>query len=108
HTLDAVLVAVGNTASYGGGMRITPGAVADDGLLDVLVAGPISRTTLVRLKPRVYRGTHVEHEACSVFRARVVEIAAEGITTYADGERCCPLPVRITSEPGALRLLAPR
>lgn len=105
HTLDAVLVAVGNTASYGGGMRITPAAVADDGLLDVLIAGPISRATLVRLKPRVYRGTHVEHEACSVFRARVVEIAAEGITTYADGERSCPLPVRITAEPGALRLL---
>ena len=42
--LDAVLVAVGNTASYGGGMRMCPAADPTDGLLDVVVAGPISRT----------------------------------------------------------------
>lgn len=105
HELDAVLVAVGNTASYGGGMRICPGAVADDGLLDVMIAGPLSRTTLVRLKPKVYKGTHVDDPRCSTFRARTVEIAAEGITTYVDGERACPLPVRVTAEAGALRLL---
>jgi diacylglycerol kinase (ATP) len=107
HELDAVLVAVGNTASYGGGMRITPHAVADDGLLDVVVAGPISRTTLVRLKPRLYTGTHVEHEQCSTFRATTVEIASDRpIVTYVDGERGLALPVRITAEPGALSLLA--
>ena len=54
-----MLVAVGNTACYGGGMRMCPAADPTDGLLDVVVAGPISRTTLVRLKPKVYKGTHV-------------------------------------------------
>ena len=105
--LDAVLVAVGNTATYGGGMRITPSAVADDGLLDVVVAGPISRTTLVRLKPRLYAGTHVEHAQCSMYRVRSVEIAGDpAIVTYVDGERGFPLPVRVTAEAGALALLA--
>ncbi len=61
HRLDAVLVAVGNGASYGGGMRICPAADLTDGLLDVLVAGPISRSTLVRIKPRLYQGSHMEH-----------------------------------------------
>ena len=56
HRLDAVLVAVGNTPAYGGGMRICPAADATDGLLDVVIAGPISRATLMRIKPRVYAG----------------------------------------------------
>jgi diacylglycerol kinase (ATP) len=102
---DAVLVAVGNTASYGGGMRICPAADPTDGLLDIVVAN-CSRATLVRLKPRVYKGTHVEHPAVSAYRARTVEIAADGIVTYVDGERACPLPVTVTSVPGALTLLA--
>ncbi|HEX6873628.1 MAG TPA: YegS/Rv2252/BmrU family lipid kinase [Micromonosporaceae bacterium] len=105
HELAAVLVAVGNSASYGGGMRICPEADNTDGLLDVVVAGPISRATLVRLKPRVYQGTHISHPKVISMRAKIVEIAADGITTYVDGERACPLPVTITAEPGALRLL---
>jgi len=103
--LDAVLVAVGNTASYGGGMRICPAADSTDGLLDVVVAGRVSRTTLVRIKPRVYKGTHVDHPRVESFRATTIGIACEGITTYVDGERACPLPVTVTAEPGALTLL---
>jgi diacylglycerol kinase (ATP) len=102
---DAVLVAVGNTGTYGGGMRMCPAADPTDGLLDVVVAGPISRTTLLRLQPKVYQGTHVEHAAVTSFRARTVGIDADGITAYADGERTCPLPITVTSHPGALQLL---
>jgi diacylglycerol kinase (ATP) len=102
---DAVLVAVGNTPAYGGGMKMCPAADPTDGLLDVVVAGPISRLTLLRLQPRVYQGTHITHPAVVSFRARTVGIEAEGITAYADGERTCPLPITITARPGALRLL---
>ncbi|MFF3868776.1 diacylglycerol kinase [Micromonospora sp. NPDC001898] len=103
--VDAVLVAVGNCASYGGGMRICPDADPTDGLLDVVVGGRFDRRTLVRVKPRIYRGTHVQHPLVSCHRARTVELAAEGITTYADGERALDLPVTVTAVPGAVRLL---
>jgi diacylglycerol kinase (ATP) len=102
---DAVLVAVGNTCCYGGGMRMCPAADPTDGVLDVVIAGAISRTTLLRLRPRVYKGTHVEHPMVTCYRARTVELHAEGITTYVDGERACALPVIVTAEPGALTLL---
>ncbi|MER6596239.1 sphingosine kinase, partial [Micromonospora purpureochromogenes] len=105
HELDAVLVAVGNGASYGGGMRICPDADPTDGLLDVMVGGRFDRRTLMRVKPRIYQGTHVTHPLVRSYRARTVELAAEGITTYADGERSLDLPVRITAVPGAVRLL---
>lgn len=103
--VDAVLVAVGNAASYGGGMRICPAADPMDGLLDVVVGGRFDRRTLMRVKPRIYQGTHVEHPLVRSYRARTVELAAEGITTYADGERALDLPVRISAVPRAVRLL---
>jgi diacylglycerol kinase (ATP) len=103
---DAVLVAVGNTTSYGGGMRICPQADPTDGLLDVIVGGRFTRPALMRIKPKVYRGSHVRHPLVETFRARTVELAAEGITTYTDGERGLPLPVTVTAVAGALRVLS--
>ena len=103
---NAILVAVGNTTSYGGGMKMCPAADPSDGLLDIVVAAQMSRSTLMRLQPRVYQGTHIQHPLVSSYRARTVEIHADGITGYADGERACPLPVTVTADPGALRLLA--
>jgi diacylglycerol kinase (ATP) len=103
----AMLVAVGNGPSYGGGMRVTPDARMDDGLLDVMVVEPISRTQLLRIFPRVYAGTHVEHPAVTVRRARQVTVAARGIVGYGDGERFGPLPITCTAVRGALQILAP-
>ncbi|MET7833448.1 diacylglycerol kinase family protein [Micromonospora sediminicola] len=103
--VDAVLVAVGNAASYGGGMRICPDADPTDGLLDVVVGGRFDRRTLMRVKPRIYQGTHVTHPLVRAYRARTVELAAEGITTYVDGERSFDLPVTVSAVPSALRLL---
>ncbi|WP_406104198.1 diacylglycerol kinase [Micromonospora globbae] len=105
HELDAVLVAVGNCPSYGGGMRICPDADPADGLLDVVVGGRFDRRTLIRVKPSIYQGTHVRHPLVTSYRVRTVELAAEGITTYADGERALDLPVTVTAVLGALRLL---
>ncbi|MEU6077300.1 diacylglycerol kinase [Micromonospora sp. NPDC047074] len=103
--VDAVLVAVGNCASYGGGMRVCPDADPTDGLLDVVVGGRFDRRTLMRVKPRIYRGSHVTHPLVRSYRVRTVELDAEGITTYADGERALDLPLTVTAVPAALRLL---
>lgn len=102
---DSVLVAVGNTASYGGGYLITPAADPTDGLLDVVVAQPLGRVTFMRIRPRVRDGSHVEHPLVDSYRARVVTLDSPGITAYADGERLLPLPITVTCVPGALRVL---
>ena len=104
-TLPVTLVAVGNSAWYGGGMRVCPAADPTDGRFDVTVVGPISRRELVRTRPRLTAGTHVEHPAVSVHRAARVELAAPGLTTYADGERVAPLPAVAECVPGALRVV---
>jgi diacylglycerol kinase (ATP) len=102
----AMLVAVGNGPSYGGGMRVCPDAELDDELLDVMVVEPLSRLEFLRIFPRVYAGTHVEHPAVTVRRARSVTVAATDIVGYGDGERFGPLPMTIDAVPRALNVLA--
>lgn len=107
------LVAVANGTSFGGGMRIAPDARVDDGLLDVVLAGPLTRSGVVALLPRVYRGTHGRHPACQTRRSRTVllEAASTGAPpppTFADGEPFPALPLRLDVVPGAVRVLAPR
>ena len=103
---EAMLVAVGNGPSYGGGMRVCPDAKLDDGLLDVTVLGPISKPEFLRVFPTVYKGTHVRHRAVTVRRARAVVLRASGVTAYADGERVSVLPVHCEAVPSALRVFA--
>ncbi len=105
------LVAVANAGLFGGGMRISPGSAMDDGLLDVVIAGPLSRRELLGIFPKVYSGSHVRHPACTVLRTTSVLIEHSGVgptppAAFADGERVGPLPLRVEVRPGAVRLLA--
>ena len=106
HRVAAMLVAVGNGPSFGGGLRITEGASLDDGMLDVVLIRPMSKARLVRCYPRLFRGTHVHLPEYEHHRVRNVTVAAPGIVAYADGERLGPLPLTIESVPGALSVLA--
>jgi diacylglycerol kinase (ATP) len=107
HRFDATMVAVGNGTSFGGGLRITEGALLDDGLLDVVIIKPMSRTMLLRTYPKLFKGTHVHHPGYQHHHAKTVTIAAPGITAYADGERIGPLPLTVEVAPLALRVLVP-
>jgi diacylglycerol kinase (ATP) len=104
---DAMMVAVGNGPSFGGGLRITEGAELDDGLLDVVVILPMSKPGLVRTYPKLFKGTHVSHPQYRHYAARTVTVAAPGIVAYADGERFGALPLTVEVVPHALRVLVP-
>ncbi len=102
---DLLLVAVGNTTTYGGGMRICPDADPADGLLDVTVGCAASRRRTLMQLPSVYRGTHVDRPEVSTHRASAVTIEAADINAYADGEYIGPLRARVSLMPGALTVL---
>ena len=104
--LDAMLVAIGNGPSFGGGLRITEGAVLDDGLLDVVIIKTMTKPDLVRTYPKLFKGTHVHHPQYEHHLVRSVTVAAPGIVAYADGERFGPLPLTVECAPGALTVLA--
>ena len=103
----ALLVALGNAVSLGGGMKITPDAKLDDGVFDVLIVEPLSRFNFLRIFPRVFKGEHVGHPKVRIQRAKKVRVEADGIVAYGDGERIAALPLEVENVPGALRVLAP-
>ena len=104
---SAMLVAVANTPSFGGGMRVCPDADPADGLFDVLVVRAISVPGFLRVFPKVYRGAHVTHEAVEIHRAARVRLDARHVPSQADGEPFTGLPLDIVIVPQALRVLAP-
>lgn len=107
HRFDAMMVAVGNTESFGGGMRITHGASLDDGMLDVVAIMPMKKLELVRTFPKLFSGAHTQHPKYRHFSGKVITVAAPGIVAYADGERMSALPLTVEVVPRALRVLVP-
>jgi diacylglycerol kinase (ATP) len=99
--VEAMLIAIGNGQSYGGGMRVCPNADLQDGLLDVMILHPVSKLEFIKVFPTVYKGTHIEHPQVEVIQARQVRIESSAIA-YADGERIGQLPVQIESLPQSL------
>ncbi len=92
----AMLAAFGNGRCYGGGMRIAPAAVVDDGLLDVVVVEGIPRLELVRQMPRVFMGTHLSHPRVQSFRAsRIVVRGDPALPVTLDGELLGTLPAEV-------------
>lgn len=102
---DAMLVAVANHTSIGGGMKITPDALMDDGLFDLFVVDRMSKLRFLRIFPKVFAGEHTGFPEVHIERVRSVRIEADGIVAYADGERVGPLPVEVAVAPGAVKLL---
>jgi diacylglycerol kinase (ATP) len=103
---DLVMATVGNGPSYGGGIPICPDADIADGLLDVTLVRPAGRLRLLRLLPRVYRGTHVSVPEVSTYRAFSIRLSSPGVTAYADGDPIGALPVTIEVAPAALTVFA--
>jgi diacylglycerol kinase (ATP) len=103
----AMLVAVANTASFGGGMRVCPDADPTDGLFDVLVLHAISTPRFLRVFPSVYAGRHVGHPQVQLLRGARVRLKAPGMPCQADGEPFAPLPLDIELVPAALSVAVP-
>jgi diacylglycerol kinase family enzyme len=109
HTFSGYSVGTANSKAYGGGMYAAPGALLDDGLLDVITMAHVSRPRfLSSVLPKVFKGTHVELDAVRVFRAAEVEISADRpFTMYADGDPIGELPVRVRAVSGAVNIIVP-
>jgi diacylglycerol kinase (ATP) len=97
---EAMLVAIGNGKSYGGGMNVCPQAQINDGLFDIVILEPVSTLEFIRVFPRVYSGSHLSHPAVKTMRAEKVSISANAIA-YADGERIGPAPISAHCVKGA-------
>lgn len=103
----ATLVAIGNTQSYGGGMRITPRAQAEDGKLDICFVRDCSVPRLLRLFPSVFKGDHLSKPEIAYTQAGQVRVTTpQPMDIYADGEFAGRTPAEFSLLPKALRVIA--
>ncbi len=98
-------VVISNGAYFGGGMKIAPDASITDRKLDVVIIGDVGKLELLRVFPRVYKGTHVTHPKVMIERAEEISITSkERILLQADGEILGEGPVSFRILPQVLRL----
>jgi diacylglycerol kinase (ATP) len=103
-----MFVGVANTPSYGGGLRLSPDSLVDDGLIEVCIVEEMGRLELLKSFPRLFRGTHLSHPRVRLLSARRLRLESERpVAFYADGEYHQTLPVELSVVPGALRVIVP-
>ncbi len=106
--VEAMFVSFANAETTGGGMRIAPGALADDGCLDICLVETVSKPALLYQLTQVFSGKHVHHPAVTMLRARTISVDADPPQPLLiDGEVCGTTPAKITLLPGALPFLVP-
>jgi diacylglycerol kinase (ATP) len=107
-SFQAMLCAVANSESFGGGMRVAPNAIIDDGLLELFIVHSISRPEFIKVFPKVFTGEHISHPAVEIIQAKQVKISSGNMPAYSDGEAVGHSPVSAQIMPGSLRVFAPK
>ena len=102
-------ISVHNMELWGGDLLAAPGAAPDDGLLDVIRWGDMSRRVAMRaIDGQRKGGVHLEIEGIDRHPARIVELSSPKRSQLdLDGEAGGFLPARIEVCPGAIRFVAP-
>ena len=103
--VDGMLIAVGNGSTYGGGMKVCPGADVRDGSAEILIVGKLPKLRFLRLFPKVFSGAHVHHPVTRVLNSAAFTLHAPGQTVWADGEYIGPAPVRLEVQPRAVAVI---
>ena len=98
---------VANLPLYGPRLQVAPAADATDGELDLVEVGPLGRAGLISMLARLRRGTHVDHPAVRMWRARRIRIATGGRSPIiADTTNISDGTVELEVVPGALSVVA--
>ncbi|MDX6402294.1 MAG: diacylglycerol kinase [Gaiellaceae bacterium] len=101
-------VVVANGPYFGGGMKIAPDALPDDGAFDVLLIGDLTKRDLLLTMPKIFRGTHLPHPKAELLRGATVLVeSAEPLPIQLDGEQPGTTPARFEAVPQALRVRVP-
>jgi diacylglycerol kinase (ATP) len=101
------LIVVGNTRLYGGLVRFTPGAVANDGLLDLCALGPRRAGQGAALGLKLATGRLGEGDYVLRHGLRELDVHTPGLAVQVDGDVIGQTPMNICVEPGAVVVSVP-
>ena len=101
-------VEAANSPYFGGGMKLAPDALLDDGELDIVLQGSGSKLSYLYNCVKVFKGTHVDAPNLRIVRTSRLELSASRqFAVYADGDRITDLPASFRVLPRALSVVAP-
>jgi len=91
-----------------GGMQAAPGAAPDDGVLDVILIGDVTKADFVLTFPKIYRGRHIGHPKIEHLRGREITVETDAPLPVAlDGEQPGMTPATFSVVPRAIRVRVP-
>lgn len=103
-----MLCAVANAQTYGGGMKVSPHSVVDDGLLEVILVGEVSRFEFLKTFPKVFSGSHLSHPAISTYQGRRIKISSEKeLAVGLDGDVIHRSEIEIVIDPLSVPIIVP-
>ena len=99
-TQPSLMVSIMNGRRMGGGFMMAPNAHPDDGLLDLCIAGQLSRVGILKLIPQLLKGATASHPQIKTGNAIKIHIVAmQGtLPAHADGETICIAGKELTIE----------
>lgn len=111
YTGPLFLLSIGNGPCVGGGFRLTPAAVVDDGRLDVCVVAHAPTARVLRLLPSAIKGRHTMQPEVTMRAGTRVQVVASGrpVPVHTDGEIVSLGVASLAAEvwPGALQVVRP-
>lgn len=100
------MISIANLPFYGGGIKICPDAIADDGLLDICILHGVNRWELLMVFPRAFSGSHITHKNVTMLKGKDIFITPEkDLVIQCDGEIVAHNPIALTVEKEALHIL---
>ena len=107
HAEDCGLIVVSNTRLYGGIVRFSPQAAANDGLLDICAVVPDGRGSGIRLVGALARGKLSSDSGATTYQTRSIDVTTACLPMQLDGDALGETPVTISVRPKALRVRVP-
>ncbi|MBU8912587.1 MAG: diacylglycerol kinase family lipid kinase [Spirochaetales bacterium] len=94
---EGIFVEICNSRFTGGNMMMAPAAEIDDGLLDVIILNKVTRRTLLKLLPSLFKGKHVESPFVEVIQGKRILLRSENpLSLTPDGETFGTTPIDVT------------
>jgi len=97
-----------NTRFTGGGLKISPDAKYNDGLLDIVIMHEMSKFDFLNTLPKAFKGKHVGHPSIQIIRSKEIRVTASvPMRKNFDGNIIGTIPVDAKILPLALNVLVP-
>jgi len=103
---DYIFTEICNSTKTGGNMIMAPDARIDDGLLDIILLNDISKFHLLKVFPRIFKGTHVLDSRMETFKGRNIKIVtATPQRLTPDGEVFGTTPIEVSILPNKITMV---